>query len=260
MKKTHKKTFYFLVVFLTFNFLLLTFKLNKVRADNMESSQYQMKYVNINMGSDVYTSATATLSATLGQLAAEEFNSFNYIVKAGFQYFYAIVPFSFSISNTRINFGEMTANIPATAGAMLSVSFGGAGQYQVTAVENGQLQTLNGSQKIPDTSCDDSGCDETTSRPWVLTTTEGFGYKMYGEDIPSTFSTCGNTCYRRFPDSTVPENAAVVMNSLNVTVDLTSRPKDIIHQSNIVFKLNVNPIQAAGTYQTIVNFVATPSY
>ncbi len=250
--------------FLCFSFFIFSSRLpilnSPVHADSMESSQYQMKYVNINSGADVYSSATATLSATLGQLAAEEFSSSGYIIKAGFQYFYSIVPFTFSISRTRVDFGEMTDNVPATQGATLSVSFGGAGQYQVTASENGPLKQLSGPDYIPDTSCDDGTCNEITSRPWVLNSTEGFGYSMSGDDIPTTFVTCGATCYRRFADTTVPETPQPVMSSQNVTVDLTSKPKNIIHQSDITFKLNVGPGRGAGTYQTVVNFIATPSY
>lgn len=231
-------------------------------ASTMDSPQYTIQMPNINSGSDVYRSATATMSATIGQLAAERFNSAGYIVRAGFQYISSIYPFSFSISNTRVDFGEMTNNIPATASAILRVAFGGAGQYQVTAEEKGPLATLGGSNSIPDANCDDGTCTESLSRPWVNASTAGFGYKMSGTDIPSTFTTCGSTCYRRFADTvTLPvETPAVIMTSPDVTVDLSSKPKNIIHQSTITYKLNVGAIQAAGSYQTIINYVATPSY
>jgi len=259
-QKLKFKTIKYLFAFLIFNFSFLIFNLSVTNADDMRSSQYEMKYVNINMGSDVYNSETATLSATLGQLAAEEFSSSGYIVKAGFQYYQSIVPFTFSVSDSIIDFGEVTANVPVTSAADLTVSFGGAGQYQVTLAELGPMTKIGGADFIPDTGCDDGTCDETTSGPWILTATEGFGYNMSNEDIPATFSTCGITCFRKFPDSSALENPAVVMSSSNVTVDLASKPKDTIHQSTITYKLNVSPIQVAGTYQTIINYVATPSY
>jgi len=31
-------------------------------------------------------------------------------------------------------------------------------------------------------------------------------------------------------------------------------------QSTVTFKVNVSSIQPAGSYQTVINFVATPSY
>ena len=256
------KTFYFLIVILTFYFLLLTFYSNKVKAIDMESSLYRIKYGNVNIGALHPTSANYSLSTTLGQTAAQEFTSAGYIVRAGFQYWHAIVPFTFSIGNTRIDLGNLTPGNPSTTSTTLSVSYGGAGNYQVTAIEEGQLKTVSGNA-IEDTSCDGADCDETTAGVWNLGSTYGFGYKMANEDIPATFTSCGATCYRRFPDNQnlpTPEPPAVVMSSSNVTVDLASRPKDIIHQSTITFKANVSAVQPAGSYQTIINFVATPSF
>lgn len=259
--KIIRKTFYFLIVIFTFYFLIFNFS-PLMAASTMESPQYIIQMPNINSGSDTYRSASATMSATLGQLAAEKFSSAGYLVRAGFQYYHSLFPFSFSISNTRVDFGEMTPNVPATASAILQVAFGGAGQYQVTAAEQGPLTRLGGSETIADTLCDSGPCDINTSQPWINASTTGFGYKMAGVDIPTTFTSCGDTCYRQFSDTvTIPvENPVAIMSSQNVTVDLSSKPKDIIHQSTITYKLNVSAIQAAGTYQTIIHYVATPSY
>lgn len=237
----------------------------KVLALNMDSSSFHIQGGNVNIGSST-ASASANLAMTLGQLAAGSFVSSGYVVKAGFQYIHSIVPFSFSISNTNINFGELISEVAKTDTANLRVSFGGAGNYQVTAIEEGPLKTYN-NIPLDDTSCDANGCDETTAGVWDLSTSHGFGYNMTGQDIPATFTTCYNTnaklCYRRFPDRTTtptPESPAIVMSSNDVTVVLTSKPKNIYHQSTITFKINSKPDQTAGTYQTVINFVATPSY
>jgi len=247
-------------------FFCLVLFVPNVNALNMDSSSFHIQGGNINIGSST-ASASANLAMTLGQLAAGSFTSFGYVVKAGFQYIHSIVPFSFSISNTSIDFGELISEVAKTDTANLRVSFGGAGNYQVTAVEDGPLKTYD-SVPFDDTSCDASGCDETAAGVWDLSTTHGFGYNMTGQDIPATFTTCYNInnpklCYRRFPDQTTtptPEPPIVVMSSNDVTVDLTSRPKNIYHQSTITFKINSKPDQAAGTYQTVIGFVATPSY
>ena len=237
----------------------------KAFALNMDSSTYHIQGGNVNIGSGT-ASASANLAMTLGQLAAGSFASSGYVVKAGFQYIHSIVPFSFSISNTNIDFGELVSEVAKTDTANLRVSFGGAGNYQVTAIEEGPLKTYN-NVPLDDTSCDASDCDETTAGVWDLSTTHGFGYNMTGQDVPTTFTTCYNInaklCYRRFPDRTItptPESPMIVMSSNDVTVDLASKPKNIYHQSTITFKVNPKPDQAAGTYQTVVNFVATPSY
>jgi len=258
------KSFKFLLVVLTFAFLVLNLS---VYAIDMQSPQYRIQMSNVNIGSasQLQSSSGNLLSDTMGQLAAGEFSSSGYIVKAGFQYIHSIVPFSFSISKTSINFGSVIPNSPVTDTTDLAVSFGGGGEYQVTVSERERLKTISGSNYINDTCCDagcgnPGQCTETASAAWTFDTTTGFGYKMSGEDIPTTFITCGSTCYRPFPDLSAPEDPAVVMSSPNVTVDLTSKPKDIIHQSTMTLKLDVSNVQPAGTYQTVLNFIATPSY
>jgi len=204
------------------------------------------------------------LSDTLGQNAAMEFSAGGYILKAGFQYIHTIVPFSFSISDTRIDFGDMLPNDPQTLTTDLTVSFGGGGQYQVTAAELERLTTIDGLNHIDDTCCDagcgPAQCTELVAGVWNNSSTPGFGYKMSGEDIPATFISCGATCYRPFPDLSTSEAPAVIMSSPDVTVDLASKPKDISHQSTLTFKLNIDTNQSSGSYQTVINFVATPSY
>ncbi len=145
----------------------------------------------------------------------------------------------------------MTPNNPATATTTLTVSFGGAGQYQVTAAELGPMTSLTGGNTIPDTSCDGGAntCTESVARPWTSNSAYGFGYNMSGNDIPSDF--IDSTYYRPFADRNAAESPATVMSSSNVGKN---------RQSTVTFKINVSPIQPAGTYQTIINFVATPSY
>jgi len=257
----------FFFFFLTFNFSFLTLNLSQALAIEMNSSQYRIQMSNVNIGaaSQLQSDNGNLLSDTLGQTAAGQFSSDGYILKAGFQYIHSIVPFSFAISNININFGEVTPGLPLTATTDLTVSFGGGGEYQVTVNELGKLKTAVGNNYINDTCCDlgcsDPGkCTETAAAVWNLNTTTGFGYKMSGEDIPTTFTTCGPTCYRPFPDTSIPEDPAIIMSSPNVTVDLSSKPKDIYHQSTMTLKLNISDIQPAGTYQTVLNFMATPSY
>lgn len=233
-----------------------------VTATDMESARYQIKYGNVDIGAGNMTSPTSLnkLSTTIGQLAANQFSSAGYVVKAGFQYWHSIVPFTFSISDTSIDLGTLVPNVPSTANTNLSVSFGSAGQYQVTAIEEGPLRTMSGANTIPDTVCDggDEACTESSAGNWTTSSVYGFGYNMSNEDIPIDFIDTDH--YRPFPDRTADESPTVIMSSANVTVDLTSKPKDITHISTAKFKANISPLQGAGSYQTVINFVATPGY
>ncbi len=236
------KTFYFLlVVFLTFG---------KVLAVDMESARFQIKSANVNSAAGDKSSEGYKLSDTIGQLAAGEFSSTGYVVKAGFQYIHSIIPFRFSVSNINVALGTLTPNIPSTATTNLTVYFGSAGQYQVTAIEEGALKTLSGNA-IPDTSCNGGidTCSESVAKTWSSSTAYGFGYNMNGDDIPTDF--ISTAYFRPFPDRTAAESPAVVMTSINVGKN---------RQSTMTFKANVSPIQEAGSYQTVINFVATPSF
>jgi hypothetical protein len=233
--------FAFLLVFLTFH---------KVSAVAMDSSLFKIESANIEVAGGNKSSTSYNLSDTVGQLAAGEYSSTGYVVKAGFQYLHSIIPFRFSISNINIGFGTLIPSIPKTATTNLTVYFGGAGQYQVTAIEEGRLKTQSGNA-IPDTICNGGGdtCSESLAKVWSSTSAYGFGYSMSGNDIPADF--IDSTYYRPFPDRTAAESPATVMTSVNVGKN---------RQSTVTFKTNVSSIQPAGSYQTVINFVATPSY
>ena len=246
MKANFKKKLIILITILTFIFIP-----SSAFSINMRSSEYRIQFGNINIGAKPQSSSNYDLSVTMGQTAAGEFQSTGYIVKAGFQYIHSIIPFQFSISDTNLNFGSLTANTPKTVQTNLTVSFGGAGEYKVTAEELGPLRTLDETNSIPDTTCDGgtNTCDESTAKPWTSSNAYGFGYNMTGDDIPSDF--IDSTYYRPFPNSLASESPAIIMSSTNVGKD---------RQATITLKVNVSPIQPAGNYQTIIHFTATPSF
>lgn len=240
------RKYFFLTIFIFFSLFA-----GRALAVNMDSPLFRIQFGNVNIAGGEKSSTTYNLSDTLGQLAAGQFQSTGYIVKAGFQYIHSIIPFSFSISNININLGTLAPNTPSTATTTLTVSFGGAGQYQVTTIEDGPLTTLSGASTIPDTQCNGGvdTCSETQAKPWTLNSAYGFGYNMSGDDIPSDF--IDSTYYRPFPDKQQAESAQIVMSSANVGKS---------RQSTVTFKVNISVVQPAGTYQTVVNYVATPSF
>lgn len=230
-----------LLVFLTFG---------KVFAVNMNSSQFEIQSANVTTGSGDSSSTSYKISDTLGQMAAGQFSSNGYVIKAGFQYLHSIIPFRFSISNTNINFGTLVPNTPSTATTNLTISFGNSGKYQVTAIEEDQLKTQSGSA-VPDTSCNGGGntCTESNAKVWDSNSTYGFGYNMSGNDIPTDF--IDTSYFRPFPNRTTAGSPETIMTSPNVSKSRIS---------TLAFKVNISPIQTSGSYQTIINFVATPSY
>ncbi len=231
-------------------FLLAVVKI-PAYALNMESSQFMIQGGNVNIGAKDQTSSNYNLSTTLGQSAANQFSSAGYIVKAGFQYIHSIIRFRFTVSNTNINFGSLNSDTPVTATTNLTVNFGGAGQYLVTAIEEDKLRTITGANNIPDTSCDGGAntCTTSTAKPWTSSSAYGFGYSMSGNDIPATFT--NSTYYRPFANTANGNTPVTVMSNVDVGKN---------RSSTMTMKVNVSSVQAAGTYQTIIHFVATPSY
>jgi hypothetical protein len=235
-----------------FYFLFSIFYLSPVLAQSsIKSTNYEITWPNLNMGSGKPDPSNFKLGVTTGQTSPGLYSSTGYKVRSGFQYIHSIIPFSFSISDLSIALGTLTPETPVTQTNTLTVSAGGAGGYQVTARENEPLSATGGSTTIPDTSCNGGAdtCDETTAKPWTDNSKYGFGYNMSGNDVPSTF--VNSTYYRPFPSLAASENAAVVMSS---SVVGESR------QATVTYKVNISNVQAAGSYENIIIFVATPSF
>lgn len=224
--------------------------IKSVKAINMESPRFRIQFGNINSGAGTVSSSGYSLSDTVGQLAAGSFESNGYLVKAGFQYMHSIIPFQFTVSSTSLEFSEVMVKNFSQAKTDLLVSFGSAGSYQVTAEEEGPLKSTS-DNFIPNTLCNRAAetCTQFQAQPWTNNTAFGFGYNMQGDDIAPDFLTSSH--FRRFADTKAKEEPIVIMSSSNVGKN---------RKSTMTLKLNVSSDQAAGTYQTVINFVATPGY
>lgn len=220
-----------------------------VWADDLQSNRYRIEFSNVNIGAGTATSSSYKVNTSIGQTVAGKFDSSGYTIKAGFQYLYSIIRFKFTVSNSNISFGNITSQQFYTGSTNLTVNFGNPGQYQVTAIEETKMKTL-ANDIIPDTACDSgTTCNTGSANIWSSTSRYGFGYNMSGNDIPADF--LGATYYRPFPDRSNSDLPVVVMTSSQVAKN---------RQSTMTFKLNVSALQAPGNYQTIINYVATPSY
>jgi len=246
-------------------------------AINMQSSQYRVQFGTVDSGGGKMTDAldnSYQLSSSIGQTAAKEFQSNGYVIKAGFQYIYSRVPFSFSLSNIKVDLGSLLPNNPSTGPITLKVSFGGAGQYIVTARADSPLTAMQGTGTISFTGCNGGAdtCTITTAKLWDNPNTYGFGYSMTGQDVPTDF--VSSSYYRPFANRLTAETPATIMQSGNVTADitptpaipytpapvLTGTPRRTTHQAVITMKANISGLQGAGTYITVVRFLATPSF
>ncbi len=249
-------------------------------AINMRSDEYRIQFGKVDSGGGkMEEPGSYQLSSSIGQEAAKEFQSTGYIVKSGFQYIYSRIPFTFYLSKTRVDFGSLLPNTPATGTITLKVSFGGAGQYIVTARADSPLTEIQGTDTISFTACNGGvdTCSINTAKLWTNPTAYGFGYGMAGQDVPVDFSSntyISTTYFRPFANRLISEDAATIMQSGNVTADitptpavpytpapaLTGVPRTTTHESIITLKANISGLQPAGTYAAVIRFLATPSF
>lgn len=244
---------------LIFACLLLIFACPVRAVSSVSSDNYTIDWPNLNMGAGLPSAeGKYKLGVTTGQTAPGFYEyTDGYRVRAGFQYIHTIVPFYFAISDISIAFGTLIVGTPSTRTNTLTVSAGGAGGYQVTALESKPLTSSAGAP-ISDTNCDTGDtCDEDDSGTWSSDTTYGFGYNMSGDDVPAAFN---DGKYKRFPAASQTETARIVMSRSSVTEDYPTNAWPWRKQSTVTYKINVSNIQAAGTYRNMITFVATPSF
>jgi len=212
------------------------------------SPSYIIQMPNLNSGAGLPKSTNYNVSTTVGQTAAGLFSSSGYRVKAGFQYIYSIIPFSFSMSKISINFGHLAAQTPVTVTETLTVASGGAGGYQVKASESSPMKVSGTSRTIPDTTCDTT-CSEAAAAVWSSNSKYGFGFNMSGADIPTDFTDL--TFFRQFADRSISESPQVIMSSIYVGSGRVS---------TVTYKVNISGSQASGVYNNIIMYTAIPSY
>lgn len=220
----------------------------------MSSSNYAINLENLNItsGSKTNLSGSVHITDTVGQTGSGQYgqlNSSGHVVRSGFQYFYSIIPFQFSLSNTMVELGELTPGSFSTGATTITVSSGGAGAYQVTAQENHPLTLIGGTATIPDTTCDASSCTESTAGVWTNTSAYGFGYRMSGQDVPAAFTPANS--FRQFANSALNETPQIVMSSTSVGKN---------RSATVTYKAAISGSQAAGRYDNTITYVATPGY
>ncbi len=232
----------------------------QIKADRLESDSFVIQFGNFNMGSGKRTGTNYNLTYTMGQIAPGPYGDYDtsdYFLGSGFQYIYQIPTFSFSISELQIDFGSMSPGSFYTGSNTLTINTRGAGGYTIYAYESDQLAHTNGTDQIPDTTCDDSDCDETQAAKWSSTDAYGFGFNAQGDTVATDFTAAGNAdctandeCFRQFADIN-SESMQSIMSSTQIADN---------DQATITYQTAISGLQAAGNYYTSVVYIAVPGY
>ena len=157
---------------------------------------------------------------------------------------------SFSISDLDLNFGPLVPNVGSTVTNTITISTPTAHGYDILAIASHPLKTIGGNSTIPDTKCNAGlNCSESQSKKWDENNAYGFGFNATGVGTSNYFT--DSTYYRQFADNSLNETPQIIM-SEDIPVEN--------HSSLVTYKINISPMQAAGTYQNSINFIAVPKY
>lgn len=176
----------------------------------------------------------------------------NYKIENGFGRSLNEPYFNFSISSDLIDFGTLTPNNPVIRTNTLSVLSASTYGYSVYVFENHQPQSSDASLFIPDTTCDNGACTQTTSASWKEPTVYGFGYRCdnkAGSDCSSGFF--NTSFFKQFPDSSRQEEWEQTMRGL---------PEDKKKTSQITYKVNISNAQKPVKYVNTITYIAVPNF
>lgn len=235
---------YILLFFFTVGFL------SQVQADTLTSPAFEIKMGTVNITGGSKSSPSFKLTDTVGQTFQGRFDSAGFVIKAGFQYIYTLIPFTFTISNLDLNFGSLVSGTPSLLTNLLSVTTGSAYGYSVKTIEDHPLRLTNGTATIPDTSCDLAlPCIQTDATPWTDNARYGFGYNIQGTDV-NVADFVDNSYFRPFPIQNTDQPVEVMNRSGVATASAAT----------VTYKINISGSQAAGTYQNNIQYIAIPSF
>ena len=222
-----------------------------VHAEISVNDNWSIQVDDVNLNSD--TPATSNQKNQLTKNPDEELTDqgTNYKIKTGFDNSKSQSTISLSISNNIIDFGILspTNNIYRTS----SINFQtGKNNYGILIVSGDHpLNTSDSNTAIPDSTCDNGSCSETTAAPWINTLTYGFGYRCDNSASSNCTTDFKNPdYYKQFSDSSKNEKPEILSTSN------TAQNQKL----QITYKINLAKIQPAGSYANTITYILAPGY
>ena len=224
---------------------------HSAHAEITTNDNWSIQVHDINLNSN--TPATSNQKNQLTKAPDEEFTEGgkNYKIKTGFDNSKSHSTISLNISNRIIDFGILspTNNIYRTS----SIDFKtGKDNYGILIASlDHPLRTSDSNTSIPDSTCDNGSCSETTAAPWTNTLTYGFGYRC--DNIKS--SNCAtdfknSDYYKQFSDSSKNEKPEI----------LSTSNTDKNQEMQITYKINIAKSQPTDPYSNTITYILIPGY
>ncbi|MBA3724057.1 MAG: hypothetical protein H0W89_04165 [Candidatus Levybacteria bacterium] len=158
--------------------------------------------------------------------------------------------FSFSISQTAVDFGALTATNPVirTSNILFSTPTYGS---QIMAYANHPLMNTE-KITIPDSTCDTGICSQTIPANWEDNLTYGFGFRCESASV----EVCGkpfsaSNSFKHFADTSANEFPQSIM--------LNQQGKQAT-SGKITYKVNISGTQQIAGYSNTVTYIAIPNF
>lgn len=156
---------------------------------------------------------------------------------------------NFSVSHGSVIFGNLVPGEPVQRNNTLMVKNRSNFPYTVLVSENSALTNAKTRTIIPDTTCDDGICSELTDAPWASPLTYGLGMRC--ENIKGRACTSfAKDSYRQFPNFKLGKKYQALLGG-HEDSDITAQ---------VIYKLNIAPTQAKGSYQNTTSYILLPNY
>ncbi|KKP69439.1 hypothetical protein A2X44_02780 [candidate division CPR3 bacterium GWF2_35_18] len=237
------------LIFILLLAFIFIFSFKRAKAFEAQSENFRLDWGNLNDFAGQKSSDNYSLVDTGGQIAPGLYESDGFKAMIGFEYLYSIIPFTFTISNSAIDFGTLSIDTPKTDTTNLIVTSGAAHGYQVTASENNQLDNLAyPGTYIEDTRGDNLDITYLNNGDWNINTTYGFGYTLANITGTDAEFTSG---YKQFSDESNSEPEQIVMNNIGITQG---------SEVQVTYKINIGATQESGTYQNRIKYICTGTF
>ena len=155
-------------------------------------------------------------------------------------------PFSFSVSNNLVDYGPLIPTNPVSRTTDLIISGGSSRGYSVFAFANRELSDVN-NNSIPDTTCDNGTCSETSSGVWTSNLSFGFGYRCEIEASPCSKDFLIENSFKQFANDSKSEEYQAIIKSIDSK------------KAKIEYKINISNNQAKSSYSNSITFIAIPN-
>jgi len=174
------------------------------------------------------------------------FKGKNYKIQVGFESIETQSPFSISLSENLIEYGQISPTDPVSRTNTVTVLGPSLQGYTLQVFQNHSLKHHTSQVFIPDTTCDNGICSEAVAQAWVGALTYGFGYRC--DPLSTT-----NHCLSGFSDTSFFKPFS--SETPQAVLEGTSKSS-----AQMTFKINISGTQAPQFYSNQITFMAVPNF